>query len=466
MPSTGREAGLEQRFVEFLTGGGFESTPPDAVDVVKKVILNDLGALVGGATCEGCGTVLEMVKGWGGKEEATVLVHGGKAPAHNAVLVNSAMARALDIDDHMPPGMHLGASAIPTALAAAELAGGCSGREFLTALALGFEMAIRLNDASTYNGFDPSGVCGIFASVGAAGRVLRLDRAHMWSALGLGFNRPIQTFQSIVDGTTAVRVGQGLISQAAITSVEMAQNGITGPSHFLEGVFGYLHLYAGDEYDPAVITAGLGEAFHLHKVSFKNYPSCGGTIAGTDAILGLMKQHGLVPESVSRINVRVTPYIYDMTGGPFKIGENPRVDAQFSIQYCVANALLRRGSLIRHFDEDNVKDPKIMELVEKIHVAPDPELEGARQGASLRADMDATTTAGDTLRISIPIPSGFPGNPLSTERIGQRFREAADYGGKPLPGRNLEQVVDFVGRLEDCEDVRELIPLMCTAVCS
>ncbi len=463
MPSAQKEVGLEGRFVDSLIDGAFEGIPRDAVDVVKNVILNDLGALVGGATSEGCGTVLEMVKGWGGKEEATVLVHGDKVPAHNAVLVNSAMARALDIDDHMPPGMHLGGSAVPTALAAAELAGGCSGREFLTALVLGFETAIRLNDASTYNGFDPSGVCGIFASVGAAGRVLRLDRAHMCSALGLGFNRPIQTFQSIVDGTTAVRVGQGLISQAAITSVEMARNGITGPPHFLEGVFGYLHLYAGDEYDAAAITAGLGETFHLHKVSFKNYPSCGGTIAGTDAILGLMERHDLAPESVSRIDVRVTPYIYDMTGGPFKIGGNPRVDAQFSIQYCVANALLRRGSLIRHFDEDNVKDPRIMELVKKIHVAPDPGLEGARQGASLRADMDVITTAGDILRISIPIPSGFPGNPLSSERIAQRFREAADYGGKPLPARNLEQVVDIVGRLEECEDVRGLTPLMCGA---
>lgn len=69
------------------------------------------------------------------------------------------------------------------------------------------------------------GVCGILAAVAAAGRVLRLDPVQMLNAFGLGFNRPIQTFQSIVDGTTAVRVGQGLISQGAITCVQMAQNG-------------------------------------------------------------------------------------------------------------------------------------------------------------------------------------------------------------------------------------------------
>jgi len=283
----------------------------------------------------------------------------------------------------------------------------------------------------------------------------------MWNALGLGFNRPIQTFQSIVDGTTAVRVGQGLISQAAITCAQMAASGITGPKNFLEGVFGYFHLYAGDEYDPATITAGLGEAFHLDRISFKNYPSCGGTIASTDAILGLMQRHRLMPEDIARIDVKVTPYIYDMTGGPFEIGDNPRVDAQFSIQYCVANALLRRESVLRHFDEDQVRDARILDLVRKIGVAPDPGLEGPRQGSSLRADMDVTTTTGDVCHASIPVPSGFPGNPMSTERIVERFEEAARYGGKPVPEGNLEKIAALVARLELEDDVRVLIPLLC-----
>lgn len=461
MPAVAERWGLEETFVDFLAGGTFDIVPQDAVAAVKNIILNDLGAILGGATAEGCEAVLDLLRHWGGREEATVLVHGGKVPAHNAVLINSAMARALDIDDHMPPGLHLGASAIPTALAAAELAGGCSGKEFLAALAFGFEMAIRINDASTYNGFDPSGVCGIFAATAAAAKVLRLDPAQTHTALALAFNRPVQTFQSIVDGTTAVRVGQGLISQGAMTSVQLAQYGITGPRDFLEGVFGYFHLYAGDRYDSTAITAGLGQEFHLDKVAFKNYPSCGGTIASTDAILELMREHGLTPDNVARIEVRVTPYIFDMTGGQFKIGNNPRVDAQFSIQYCVANALLRGGSAISHFDEEAVRDPRIMDLVGRISVAPDAALEGPSQGSSLRADMAVTTQAGDEYRTSIPVPSGFPGNPMSEERISERFEEAARYGGIPVPQDRLRQIAAFVGSLEQREDVRGLVSLMC-----
>ena len=451
---------LEKQFVDFILGGRFGGIPREPVGVIKNVVLNNLGAIVGGATSEGCETVLNMAKAWGGKDEATVLVYGSRLPAYNAALVNGTMARALDIDDHMPPGMHIGGSALPTALAAAELAGGCSGKEFLTALVFGFDMAIRINSASTYNGFDPSGVCGIFASIAAGGRILRLNPEQMLNALALGFNRPIQTFQSIVDGTTAVRVGQGLISQAAISCIQMAQNGITGPKNFLEGVYGYFHLYAGDKYDPQAITAGLGEAFQLDRVSFKVYPSCGNTIASTDAILGLMGEHNLTPENVAGINVRITPYAHHMVGGQFKIGNNPRVDAQFSVQYCVANALLRKESLIRHFDESYIRDPMIMELVKKIHVAPDPALEGRRQGLSLRADMDVATTAGDTYYISIPIPSGFPGNPLSDEKIAKRFEEAAHYGDRPVPEKNLEKIISIVNQLEQAENVCDLIPLM------
>jgi 2-methylcitrate dehydratase PrpD len=452
--------GLEKDFVDFIMDGRFEDLPGETVDIAKNVILIAAGAAIAGAEAEGCETVVNQVKEWGGKEEATILTYGGKVPAYNAAFANSTMLRALDMEDSMKPGMHIGGSAFPTALAAAEVAGGCSGKEFLTALTLGIEMSIRMNLASAYNGFDPSGVCGIFAAIAAAGRILHLNSAQMWDALALGFNRPVQTFQSIVDGTLAVRVGQGTISQGAMMCVQLAQKGITGPKNFLEGVFGYFHLYANDKYERQVITEGLGKRFSLDQIVFKSYPSCGGTISSTDCILLLMGENDLTPENVAEINVRVTPYAYDMTGGQFKIGDNPKVDAQFSIQYCVANALLRKRARLEHFDESYVREPRIMELVERIHVAPDPALEGEKTGASMGADMDVTTTDGATYHKTVPIPSGFPGNPLTNEELIERFQQAVSYGRKPWPKEKVDGLLSIIGRLEQAEDVCDLIPLM------
>jgi 2-methylcitrate dehydratase PrpD len=451
---------LEKDFLDFIMGGRFEDLPKETVDITKNVILIAAGAAIAGAEAEGCETVVNQVKEWGGKEEATILTHGGKVPAYNAVFANSTMLRALDMEDSMKPGMHIGGSAFPTALAAAEIAGVCSGKEFLAALTLGIEMSIRINLASMYNGFDPSGVCGIFASIAAAGRILNLNSAQMWDALALGFNRSVQTFQSIVDGTLAVRVGQGTISQGAMICVQLAQKGITGPKNFLEGVYGYFHLYANDRYERKVITEGLGKRFSLDKIVFKSYPSCGGTIGSTDCILLLMKEYNLTPENVAEINVRVTPYVYDMTGGQFKIGDNPKVNAQFSIQYCVANALLRKGAKLEHFDESYIREPRIMELVEKIRVTPDPDLEGEKAGASMRADMDVTTTAGATYHKTVPIPSGFPGNPLTNGELIEHFQQAVSYRSKPLPKEKAEGLLSFINQLDQAEDVCALIPLM------
>ena len=74
--------------------------------------------------------------------------------------------------------------------------------------------------------------------------------------------------------------------------------------------------------------------------------------------------------------------------------------------------------------------------------------------------MDVATTAGDTYHLSIPIPSGFPGNPMSNERIAKRFEEAAHYGDKPIPENNVEKIISLVSQLEQAENVCDLIPLM------
>ena len=174
------------------------------------------------------------------------------------------MARALDIDDSMSPGMHVGASSVPTALAAAELTGGCTGKEFLAAIAIGQDVAARINFATTYEGSEPtwdaSGVCGIFASTIAAGRILHLDSSQMWNALGLTLTQPGgESMQAIVDGTLAVRLFQGFISRNSMLCAQLAQKGFTGPKNFLEGPWGYFHLYSKDKYDSEVLVGRTGE---------------------------------------------------------------------------------------------------------------------------------------------------------------------------------------------------------------
>ncbi|HUL30400.1 MAG TPA: MmgE/PrpD family protein, partial [Thermodesulfobacteriota bacterium] len=334
---------LEKVLSEYVSDSTFEDLPKAPVDTIKKMILTILGTTVAGAMAEGCEAVVHQVKQWGGKDEATILIHGGRVPAYNAAFANSVMARALDFCDGMVPGIHLGASCVPTALAAAELAGGCNGKELLTAITVGCEVSARLNLTGTaYNGFDPTGVCTIFATAAITGKILGLDSKKMWNVLSLAFNRSGGSFQSNIDGSLAVRLIQGFVSQSGVICAQLAQQGLTGPQNFLEGVYGYFHLYAKDQYSSQGIIDGLGEKFKMDNLLFKKYPSCGGTLASTDAIIKLMEINQFIPEEIDKIIVRVTPAVYNLTGHSFKIGENPKVNAQFNIQYCVANVLLRK----------------------------------------------------------------------------------------------------------------------------
>lgn len=452
----------EQRLAGYVATTRFEDIPREPVDIAKRVILTIMGTTVAGSTAEGCEEIADLIRKWGGSEEAMVLVHGYRVPAHNAVFMNSIMARALDICDSMRPGMHVGSSSVPTALAAAELAGGCSGREFLSALVLGTELAARINGSSDYDGFDPTGICSIFASTAVAGRVLRLNTTQMLNGLALAFNKAGGSFQSNIDGSLAVRVIQGFVSQGGMICAELAESGITGPKNFLEGVYGYFHLYAKDQFNKEAVLGGLGTRYEMNKTLFKSHPSCGATLASTDAILYIMKESGLTPEDVSEIHVRVSPYIYRLAGHRFEIGDNPRVNGQFSIQYCVANALLRGIPRLQHFEESHVRDPRIMGIIEKIHVASFPGADGADSplAKTIAAEMKVTTVRGDVIHKKVDVPRGYPGNPLTELEHQERFHQYLSYGSRPLPKKNMDKLVSLVNGLEEVDDVRTLIPLL------
>ena len=451
----------EKKLAQYISDINYDDLPKEPVDIIKNVVLTVLGTTIAGATAEGCEGLVNQVREWGGKEEATILIYGGKVPAYNAALVNSTMARALDFCDAMIPGMHVGSSSVPTALATAELMGGCNGEEFLSALVLGTELAARINSVSVYNGFDPTGVCSIFAATAIAARILRLNSQQVLNALALAFNKAGGSMQSNIDGSLAVRVIQGFVSQSGIICAQLAQRGITGPENFLEGIYGYFHLYAQDKYNPQAVTIDFGERFEMHKTLFKRYPSCGGTLGPTDAILELIREKELTPEDIARIDIKVSPRVYKLVGRQFELRDNPKVDAQFSIQYCVANALLRKSSKLYHYDEPYIREPKIMDLTKNIHISADPALDDPKRiEFSLAAHMKVTTNKGDVYCKFVNIPRGLPGNPLTKEEHIERFQDCLSYANMPFPTLNMEKIISMIDRFEKAKDVRNLIPLL------
>ena len=134
----------ESRLVEFITATSYDDVAADAREIVRRMLLSTLATGVAGTGEDGIAALRELLLDRGGRAEATSLVDGDRLPATSAALLNGTMCRALDFCDAMAPGVHIGSSVVPAALAAAELAAGADWRTFVAALAVGAAVGARI----------------------------------------------------------------------------------------------------------------------------------------------------------------------------------------------------------------------------------------------------------------------------------------------------------------------------------
>jgi 2-methylcitrate dehydratase PrpD len=449
---------LENTLASFVTELHIADVPPKAQQVVRRMIMAVTGTGIAGASEDGVLALRKLLTYSGGRGEATTLVYGDKLPAHAAAQFNGTLCRALDFCDAMAPGPHIGAALFPAALAAAELAGGCSGEEFMAALIAGAELSSRFNlSEAQYNGFDPTGIAVVFSATAAAARILKLSHEQTLHALALAFNRCGGSFQSHVDGSLGVRILQGWVAEAGVQCAQMAQLGITGPVNFLSGHYGYAHLYGRNTLDPQSVTTDLGKNWKIHNVVFKKYPSCGVTQGVTELTLNLVSELGLRPADVKSAEVRLPPYAHRLVGHAFQIGTNPRVDAQFNAGYCVANAIVRQSSRLQHFAPSQVHDPVVHEMIGRIRVISDQKLDVRGHAA---VDLSLTTTDGYTHTRKLDIPPGFPGAELDDAQHLSRFKDCLAYAPHPPSAGQVDAYLRALDAITSLPDVRNLLPML------
>ncbi len=450
--------GPERALAAFVTDFAPGHAPADCRRIVRLMVKANAGTAFAGAAEDGIAALRTLLCEAGGAQQATTFVFGDRLPARAAAQFNATLCRALDFCDAMAPGPHFGAALFPAALTAAELAGSCSGGEFAAALLVGAEVGARFNlSEAQYDGFDPTGVAVVFAATAAAARILKLNRAQTIDALGLAFNRCGGSFQSHVDGSLGVRIVQGWVAEAGVHCAQLARLGCSGPANFLSGHYGYRHLFGRDTLDADAVAADLGDDWRLRRVVFKKYPSCGVTQGVTELTLALIADLGLAADDVRAVEVRLPPYAHRLVGHPFNPGANPRVDAQFSAAYCVANALVRRASRLQDFTPAGIDDPRVREMIGRIDVVADPALDARGHTA---VDLDVTTMDGTRLKRSLDVAPGFPGAGLDDAQHAARFADCLAYAPQPPSPAQAARLVAAIDGLEQIGDARELVGLM------
>jgi 2-methylcitrate dehydratase PrpD len=438
---------------------GFASFDNNTVEHAKNRILDVVGCAIGGANASGCGMMVNLVKRWGGEKESTILVHGGKAPAHNAAMVNSIMCRSYDFEPvgpyvyDMNIPAHISGTTVPTAFAVAEQ-NAASGRDLITALILGDDLISRILAASRYSfdlGWDGTGTVNMFGATAIAGRLKGLDERQLVNAFGIVLNQMAGSFQNIYDGVHSFKLLMGLAARAGIVSAEMAAEGFTGVRDPLLSKHGYFGLYCKD-YDPEILNRDLGKKF-FSDGTFKPYPACRSNHATIDCALQLVQTHDIEPEDIDKITVNVNAMTRDgFVGQPFEIRDVPQVDAAFSLRYTVANALLRKSVRLEHFTEKYVRDPKILDLIQKVEI-----MGALPPDERLAATVTVRMKDGREFSSHVDVPKGdVLYNPLTREEIKDKFRANIAFS-QTVKKEKAEKALGLIEALEEVNDVTEII---------
>jgi 2-methylcitrate dehydratase PrpD len=209
--------------------------------------------------------------------------------------------------------------------------------------------------------------------------------------------------------------------------------------------------------DPDHTVADLGTRWDMNRMVFKKIPSCGATQGMTELTLQLVHSLHLDGSLIERVTIHLNPYCHRLVGAPFQRGENPRVDAQFSAQYCVANAIVRGSSKLPHFRAAETDDARVRRLIPRINCVADPALDARGHSA---VDVFIQTISGSRHHGALDVSPGFPGNGLSEEDHVSRFNECLAYARYPLPDRQAEQLLKTLTDVGELPDARQLIDLL------
>ncbi|MCF7838417.1 MAG: MmgE/PrpD family protein [Candidatus Marinimicrobia bacterium] len=447
-----------------------EDIPASAYDAATRLLLDTLGCALAGRRAPGVEAVIEQMRDWGGKPEASLLFgEPGKLPMPNAAFANSALIHAQDLDDVFTPGtaLHLTSVIVPVMLAAAE-ASEASGREALAAMILGIETAARIgvvgSSRQRSGGFLPSTLVGSFGAVVTAARLLGLSHEQTVHALGINYAQISGNRQALLDASLTKRLQPACAARSALWATALAARGITGPQRVSEGEAGYFTLYMNGEIPDAAEFLKPFDAFAIEYVSTKRYPSCGACHSVQIAAERLREEEHLEPANIARVeSFGIAPLVAE----PFDLRDNPQVAAQFSGAWAVAHTLLRGPATLADYTDAAVRnDREVCELTRAIKpvpapadLPPPPELHPLLEGQDAKARRQGVivyTRDGRRLMRSQAPCETFPLHPAPWAETEAKFNDCAAFAN--LAPAQAAVLITQVKSIEVADTVRFRVP--------
>ncbi|KQT11197.1 MmgE/PrpD family protein [Ramlibacter sp. Leaf400] len=435
--------GITLQLAGFIASLRERAIPDRTRTILAKAVVDAIGCGLYGLTTEWGRILHAFAAEQGGRPEAGLWASGQRVSVAHSVLASATAIHSFDFDDHSRAKIHPGAIVVPLALALGEKVG-ADGELVLRAIAAGYETMNRVSQAANpgrarMRGWHLTGTCGTFAAAATASVLLRLDAETTASALGLAGTQSAGLWAFTSDGSMSKRMHPGKAAQDGVNAALLAQRGFIGPRHILEAEDGGFLFAMSDSPRPDRITAGLGTVWHSDFTCFKPYACCGSNHACVDAVLEMIRAHRLAVGDVERVVAGIPRVVQTQTGFPYQA--DSVLNAQMSLQYNIAVAMLDGQAYLEQFTPERIVEPKVVALARRVEIEVHedvdrayPEVYGGRVTLVLKD--------GTTVSRHVEYSRGMPENPMDEQEVERKFMSLASAAvGAGQAGRILHEAV-------------------------
>ncbi len=446
---------ITQELAERILAFRYETLPDTAVHWARQAIIDTIGVTFAGS-CEPTARIPGQIPGIA-EQDGPCLILGSKqrTTALDAVLLNGVASHALDYDDVSPTmGGHPSVPLVSLILALGDMFD-LNGRDALTAYVAGYETATKISRAVNFEhyekGWHPTATLGIFGTTAAAAWLMRLDAEQTARGLAIAASLAAGVKANFGTMTKPLHVGHSI--RNGLFAAFLAKGGFSANLEAFEHKQGFFEVFNGPgTYDAAKIFDTWADPLDLIDpgLGIKQFPCCGSTHMAISMMLNLKATYDLTPERVRHIQIYTHPQRLPHTNRPTV---SSALEAKFSVQYCVARALMHGNVLLEHFEGDAWADPQAQALLRVSAADPHPSMTDLPWSAEVVVD----TVEGQRLSEKTAYLLGRgKENPMSEAEMWVKFEDCVS---RVLPDEQIAQLFAQLGELERISSLRDLTTL-------
>ena len=454
------EIGATEKIANFIIETDYEHIPKEAIAIAKNAILDYLGVTVAGSNEPVVGIMAEQVRQMGAADEAGIVGQNFRTSSDLAAWINGTASHALDYDDTFPApvvgyNLHPTVAVLPAVLALGEKYE-VSGSDILTAYIVGIEVIFRAGASigryTSEVGWHPTPILGTIGAVAASAKILKLNAWQIQMALGIasslagGLSRNYGTMTKPLHAGNAARNG--------VVAALLARDGFTANPGILEGEFSFYNMFSGGKVtEPTNEEQDLGNNWNIISkgIAFKPYPCCRGAHSSVDSMLHLRSEYKIRTDEVAAIVCKTSPLMYwVLRYHQPKTG----LEGKFSLEYCVAVALLRGKVSLGDFTNEKVNEAEVQDLIPQVSYLHPKDWP---TGHDLTQEVVVKLKNGTEYSHKVTLPKGEPMNPMGYEELSAKFRDCVRVS---LPQTEIEQVLEMVKNLESLDSIARLMGIL------